>query len=151
MSGLQNNVVSVRQRQRLNSGRAKERTLSTMTLPWATPGLSPGGMFMRSQPSLGQQSAAARYGATGLSGPTYGSMAAGATEPGPRMGALPNYATLKALALGQGRQSAWARQTLRKWAAQAQAKRRRRQRQRLMAELARRRGELLDDFEGDGE
>ena len=140
MSRLSTNVATVRQRQQLRTG-ARETTVASMTMPWMLPPMTPQGMFARSAPSLGQSAMAARYGATGLAGPTYASTAAGPAEPGPRTGVLPNFSTLKALAHGGGQNAGWARGRLRQMMAPVLQRRRWRQMQ-VTAEQARRRGDF---------
>lgn len=76
-------------------------------------GAGSGPTFMRTAPSLAQQTMAARAGATGLMGPTYQSMAGAASEPSPLGGTFGNFATLEALARGFGRNREWARGQLR--------------------------------------
>ena len=154
MSRLSTNVATVRQRQQLRTG-ARETTVASMTMPWMLPPMTPQGMFARTAPSLGQSAMAARYGATGLAGPTYASTTAGPAEPGPQAGVLPNFATLAALARGQSERSGWARGVLRKQAEDILARRRRRQQQAMAAERARRAGDfrrvmaMFDEMEGE--
>lgn len=163
MSRLATNVPTVRQRQQ-NRASVVQNGRVTATGPSMGGGganFGPSNYFQRIGVGSAQASTAARYGATGLRTPTMGPIGAGATEPG-QQGTLPNFATVMALARGNGRQSQWALGQARRMRTQFRARKvaennqRSRNRIRFLLHNARARGDieryerLLDAFNAYG-